>query len=660
MARIVEANPMLNNSALTLANVSWLIAAMSFVIAPHVTRLPWWMTAACIAAGAWRWGIARYGLRMPPWWAMGLIAFAITAGAFLEYRRLFGREVGVALLIVMLCLKVLEMKMKRDAMVVIFLGFFLALTNFLYSQTIAMGGYMFVCVWLFVATLIGFNRINSEPTISERLVPSAWLMLQAIPMMLVLFFLFPRLTGPLWSMPQENAARTGLSESMAPGDISKLSQSDALAFRVEFEGAVPQSTDLYWRGPVLGAQVGRGWQMLEAPPVEKLEYSTVGNPQRYRVTLQPHNKNWLFALDLPSTLPPNAFLLADYQMRSQQPVNAIKAYEVSSHLQYRVGTDATERDLARYLAYNTRINPRTIAYAREMRAKYPDTKELIDALMGVYNREFTYTFEPPKLGTDPVDEFFFGTKLGFCEHYAGSFALIMRAAGVPARVVTGYQGGEVNPITRQLIVRQAEAHAWTEVWLDDLGWLRVDPTFAVSPLRINRGISAALGPVGVFDTIADADKLGLLKQAVFLWDAVNTEWNRWVVGFNQDRQQSLFEGFGLPKVDWQTLAIWLIAGVFIVGGVVGAFVLAAGYRNRKSPTVEAFEAFCAQVARQGLTRLPHEGPLAFLSRIQVERPALHTEAKKVVDAYIATRYAPPDTGSLRTLQLAVRSFRRST
>ncbi len=648
---------MLNQSALILANVTWLLAAMAFVIAPHIQRLPWWVTATCIAAGGWRWWIARNGLRTPAWWVMGIIALAISAGAFAEYRRLFGREVGVTLLIVMLCLKVLEMKMKRDAMIVIFLGFFLALTNFLYSQTIAMGAYMFISVWVFIATLIGFNRINTEPTIRERLVPSAWLMFQAIPMMLVLFFLFPRLTGPLWSMPQEAQARTGLSGSMSPGDISKLSQSDALAFRVEFEGPVPNSSDLYWRGPVLGSQLGRGWQMFDTAPVTKADYVPEGPLTKYRVTLQPHNKNWLFALDMPNTIPQDVFLLRDYQLRSLQPVNSIKAYDVSSHLLFRAGTNATTQELRRYLTFNQRINPRTIAYARQMREKYPDTKVLIDELMRVYNREFTYTFEPPLLGENPVDEFLFETKLGFCEHYAGSFALIMRAAGVPARVVTGYQGGEVNPITRQLIVRQAEAHAWTEVWLDDLGWLRVDPTFAVSPLRINRGINAALGPVGVFDTIAEADVFGVLKQAVFAWDAINTEWNRWVVGFNQDRQQSMFEGFGIPKVDWQTLAIWLIAGVFTAGGLVGLLVLAQGYRNRKPPVVAAYDRFCTAMARVGLNRRPDEGPHDFLARIKRDRPTDAAQAQLVIDAYVATRYAPPSSTALDTFLKAARRFR---
>jgi len=631
---------MINSGALTLANVTWLVAAMGFVIAPHVERLPWWASVVCLGAGAWRWWIARNGLRTPGWIIMGAFALAITAGAFLEYRKLFGREVGVMLLIVMLCLKVLEMKMKRDAMVVIFIGFFMALTNFLYSQTILMGAYMFVCVWLLIATLIGFNRISTEPSVRERLVPAGWLLLQSIPMMIVFFFLFPRVTGPLWSTPQQAQARTGLSDNMSPGDISKLSQSDAVAFRVEFEGAVPNSTDLYWRGPVLGLQSGRGWRMYDAQPSANFSYTALGPETKYRVTMQPHNKTWLFALDIPSSVPPNALMLSDYQMRSREPVNVLKAYSIGSHLNYRIDAESSPVELQRYLNFNSRINPRTIAFGRQMREKYPDSKQLIEELMRKYNQEFTYTLEPPLLGDNPMDEFLFETKVGFCEHYAGSFALIMRAAGVPARVVTGYQGGEVNPVSRQLVVRQAEAHAWTEVWLADLGWLRVDPTFAVSPLRINRGISAALGPVGVFDNLVEADKLGLLRRLAYTWDAANTEWNRWVVGFNQDRQRGMFEGIGIPNVDWQTIAIWLIGGVFVTGGGVGMFLLARTYRSRKPPLDAAFERFCAQMARQGVARDVTEGPVDFLKRIERETPQAYPEAKDVIDAYVEARYAP--------------------
>jgi protein-glutamine gamma-glutamyltransferase len=659
---------MLNHSALTLANITWLLAALSFVIAPHVTRLPLWVTACCIGAGLWRWWIARKGLRAPPWWLMGAIALAITAGAFVEYRRLFGREVGVTLLIVMLCLKILEMKMKRDAMLVIFLSFFLALTNFLYSQVIVMGLYMLVCVWILVATLIGFNRINTEATVRERLVPSAWLLAQALPLMLVLFFLFPRMSGPLWSIPQDDQSISGLSDSMSPGDISKLSLSEAVVFRVDFENAVPQNENLYWRGPVLGQQLGKSWVPYAVQEREKLDYEPQGPLTKYRVTLQPHNKPWLFALDLPSVRPDDAVFLADFQLRSRTPVTALRAYEMASHLNYRVGTELPPRERSRYLAIDKRLNPRAIAYGQKLAEEHADQKVLVETLMKLYNTQFTYTLEPPKLGANPMDEFLFDTKQGFCEHYAGSFVLVLRAAGIPSRVVTGYQGGEINPITRQLVVRQSDAHAWSEVWFADLGWVRIDPTFAVSPLRINRGFSAAIGPVGMFNTMMEADKLGLLKQLRYSWDAVNNQWNQWVVGFNNDRQKSLMDQLGVKDMDWRTLAIWLIVGIVIASGSVGLFLMLRMYRTRKEPVVTAYEALCAKLARAGVTRAPHEGPIALLSRVQEKRPKLARQVAPLFESYVALRYgslAEPKTNDetttarqkLREFISAVRRFR---
>jgi transglutaminase-like putative cysteine protease len=651
---------MLNQTALTLANVSWLLVAMGFVIAPHVARLPVWVSAVCIAAGAWRWWVARRGLRTPPWWVMALIAVGVAAGARLEYGRLLGREVGVTLLIVMLCLKVLEMRMKRDATVAIFLGFFLAMTNFLYSQTILMGLYMLVCVWLFVATLVGFNRINTEPTLRERIRPAFWLLVQALPMMLVLFFLFPRLSGPLWRMPGDDSSTTGLSEEMAPGDISKLSQSEAVAFRVDFDSVVPQNEDLYWRGPVLGEHVGRSWRMYAPERRRDPEYQYTDAPISYRVTMQPSNKFWLFALDLPAARVDNADITDDFQLRSRTPVSSLRTYQMSSHLRYTYGRAISDRDRARYLGLSTNINPRSMEYAKQLRADNPDPRVLIEKLMARYNKEFEYTLEPPRLGANPVDEFLFDSKKGFCEHYAGSFVFVLRAAGIPARVVTGYQGGEINPITRQLVVRQAEAHAWAEVWLDGIGWARADPTFAVSPLRINRGMTEALGPIGMLNTMMDADKFGLLKQIAFSWDAVNNQWNQWVIGFNQDRQSYAMElFFGLKEVDWRDLAKALLIGVFITGSLAALFLIWHSYRTRKSPVVMAWERFCRKLAKADLPRAPHEGPLDYLQRICRERPALTHDATAVIRAYVDLRYGAPASSRATVSGLAalVRRFR---
>ncbi len=629
---------MLNQSALTLANIMWLLAGMAFVIAPHTLRLPLWVTSVCIGAGFWRWWIARHALRVPPWWLMGLMAIAVSVGARVEYGRWFGREVGVALLIIMLCLKVLEMRMKRDAMIPIFMGFFLVITNFMYSQTILMGLYMFGCVWILVAVLIGFNRINTEASLKQRLIPAGWMLLQAIPMMLVLFFLFPRISGALWSMPQDERSQSGLSDNMSPGDISKLSISEAVAFRVEFDGPVPQTENLYWRGPVLGQQAGRTWRMYPEPPVRKLDYVPQGPPLNYKVTLQPHNKLWLFALDLPAAAPEDAGFLADFQMRAKSPVTGLKAYEVTSHLRYAAGLNLGAKELSPYLKFDTGLNPRAIAYGKKLREETPDPKVLVETLLTRYNKEFEYTLEPPRLGADPVDEFFFDTKKGFCEHYAGSFVLLLRAAGIPARVVTGYQGGEVNPITRQLVVRQSEAHAWSEVWFADLGWVRIDPTFAVSPLRINRGMAETFGPIGVMNNLIDADKLGILRQISFSWDAVNTQWNRWVVGFSQDKQRDLLEGLGMREADWRSMAIWLIIAVISTGGAAGLFLYVRALQTRKEPIVAAYDRICRKLAKTGVVRAPHEGPVDYLNRLHALHPAIAQSVAPLFETYVALRY----------------------
>ncbi|MDH5264998.1 MAG: DUF3488 and transglutaminase-like domain-containing protein, partial [Betaproteobacteria bacterium] len=556
------------NAALDVRNVMWLLAAMAFVVAPHALRLPEWVGIFFVLVLAWRGWISWRAARTPPRWLVLVLTVGAVAATWVVYGRIMGRDAGTTLLVLMAAMKLLEMKTSREVVLAIHLGFVLVMTNFLFSQTIPLGLYMLACVWLFVATLVGYHRgVGRTPTVRERLVPSGLLLLQAVPLMLVFFILFPRVQGPLWALPQDaRAGMSGLSDSMTPGNISKLIQSEATAFRVQFEGEIPPYGSLYWRGPVLWRFDGQTWRVPEFTIAGTLDYARAARPVRYAVTVEPHGKHWLFALDVPISLPPGSSIRHDLEIRSVRPVDARIRYEIASALDYRYGERLPANFRALALSFDEQRNRRTVALGRQWAAEAANPTEIVNKALQFYNRQFTYTLEPPLLtSAHPYDEFLFETKRGFCEHYAGSFALLMRAAGIPARVVTGYQGGEVNPLNRELLVRQADAHAWVEIWLEGRGWVRIDPTSVVSPDRIDGGINAALGPIGVIPSLIAADRLGVLANLRFAWDALNSQWNQWVLGYNVDRQRQFLGSLGLDVLDWRSLAVYLTMAVFIVG-----------------------------------------------------------------------------------------------
>ena len=644
---------------LDVRNVLWLLAAMLFVVAPHLERLPYWVGTFFVVVIGWRGWIAWAAMRFPSRTFMWTLTIAATLGTFLTYGRIFGREAGVTLLIIMAALKVLEMRDQRDVVLTIYLGFFLVITNFLFSQSIPLGVYMLACVWIFIGTLVGFNRVGRAPTLRERLRPAAALLVQALPLMVAFFIFVPRM-GPLWALPQDSrAGSSGLSDTMAPGNITNLIKSDAIAFRVEFLGERPPFPKLYWRGPVLSEFDGVTWRMPEMPPAARLEFTKREQPTAYAVTLEPHQKTWLFALDVPGSLPPGSYELSDLQLRDRRPVTERNRYEMSSYLDYNYGQRTPQWILQSALRFDEAHNPRTIALGREWARDYPDIRQLLQHAFQFFNREFTYTLEPPALDrSDPYDDFLFGTKKGFCEHYAGSFALLMRAAGVPARVVTGYQGGEVNTINHELIVRQADAHAWTEIWVRDEGWVRVDPTTAVSPLRVEGGINAALGPIGVIPSIIAADPLGILLGLRNAWQAMNSQWDQWVVGYNIERQRQFFSQLGLPGVDWRTLGFWLLIATAAIGGAVTLGLLVRDRPRRMEPALVAWNRFCAKLAAAGVPRAPHEGPVDYLGRVRRERPACAQNAEDITRRYVEARYGGGATRQeLRELGRRVRDFR---
>jgi transglutaminase-like putative cysteine protease len=645
---------------LDMRNVLWLIAAMAFVIAPHLARLPYWVALFCIAVLGWRTWISWAAIHFPPRWLVAVITLAATIGTFLQYGRLMGRDPGVTLLIVMAVLKLLEMRTQREVTLSIYLGFFLVMTNFLYSQAIPLGVYMLACVWIFVATMIGFNHVGRSPTVVQRLRPAAALVVQALPLMFAFFVLFPRTQGPLWALPQDaRTAASGLSDSMSPGNIVNLIKSDTVAFRVQFADDPPPYQTLYWRGPVLVHFDGRTWTMGEEPMyTRRPDYPRRERPVSYTVQLEPHNKNWIFALDVPATLPPETVLRGDLQMRSMRLITDRHRYEMTSYIDYRYGENAGRGLLARALAYPRSHNPRTVALGQQWAAETSNPRAILLKALRLYNKDFTYTLEPPALDTEnPYDDFLFNSKQGFCEHFSGSFALLMRAAGVPARVVTGYQGGEVNPITKELIVRQADAHAWVEVWLPGEGWSRIDPTSAVSPLRVEGGVNAALGPIGAIPALISADKLGVLENLRLMWLAMNGRWDTWVVGYNVERQRQFFSNLGFGDVDWRTLGFWLLIATFAVGGAVTLGLLVRDRPPRTDASLVAWNRFCTKLATTGLARASHEGPLDFLARVRAARPDLASEAEGITRGCIEARYGPGvSKEELRALARRTRAF----
>ena len=646
---------------LDVRNVMWLLAAMVFVVAPHLMRLPYWVGVFFGVVVAWRAWIAWAALRLPPRPLVLLVTAAAAVGTFLQYQRITGREPGVTLLVVMASLKVLEMRSQREVVLSIYLGFFLVMTNFLFSQSIPLGLYMLVCVWLFIATLVGFNRVGSSPTIMERLRPAGALLLQALPLMAAFFILFPRVQGPLWAIPQDaRGASSGLSDSMTPGQFASLIKSDAIAFRVQWHGERPPFPLMYWRGPVMSDFDGRTWHVQREMLASDLKYEATGHPVSYAITLEPHNKNWLFALDVPAGPPKGAFVLQDLELRSHRPVDQRVRYEMTSYLQYRNDEGASPFILRAATRFDPTRNPRTVALGRQWAEELNhDPRRIIDRAVLLFNREFTYTLEPPLLdATNPYDDFLFNTKRGFCEHYAGSFALLMRAAGLPARVVTGYQGGEVNPLNNELIVRQADAHAWTEVWIADAGWVRVDPTAVVSPLRVENGVNAALGPIGMTSAMMAADKLGIIASMHFAWQYMNSQWDQWVVGYNVDKQRQFFSDLGWRNVDWRTLAFWLMIAIVIVGGAVTLGLLVRERQPRPDASLVAWNRFCAKLAAAGLVRAPSEGPLDFLARVKQQHPEWATQAEEITRRYVEARYGSgASRDELKDLAERVRDFR---
>ncbi len=648
------------SSYLHVATLLRLLAVLILVLGPHAARLPKWETAAVLVVISWRAWAARRHFTMPGKWIRGALTLAAFAAVYASYGRINGQHAGVALLVVMAALKLTEMDQRRDVMVMVFLMYFVCTTHFLFSQELWTLVYLLLAAIAVTTVLIESNHAGEPLPVKVTLRRGSALVAQALPLMLLMFVLFPRVPGPLWGLPSDaGASRSGLSDRMAPGDIAALILSDELAFRVRFDGAVPPQNQLYWRGPVFWDFDGREWSeggpVYTAPYPVQLQASSIG----YEITLEPNRTNWLFALDAvdQSQLPADSLVTADGRLLAIKPVRERILYRAVSHPRYLAQLELPERHRRMSLRLPRSRNPQTLALAQRWRAEGKDDAALVSAALTLFRKEqFFYSLKPPILGgDDPVDEFLFTTRKGFCEHYASAFTTLMRAAGIPARVVTGYQGGARNAIGGYYTVRQSDAHAWSEVWLADKGWLRVDPTAAVAPNRIELNLQAALAADEALPFAFRRSSQWMFAELEARWDWANAQWNRWVLAYGPELQKQLMSRVGLEG--WRDLMLAMIVALSVVTGVFGLIALRRALPARTEDTpLRLWRQATARLARDGLVQRPQEGPQQFVARVIGLRPELAAALQPLLDAYLSSRYSG-DVAAETTLAATVRSFK---
>lgn len=648
---------------LTRRSIALILLAVMATVLPHATHLPPHLTASALAFALWRWLAVTRDWPLPGGAVRIVLGIAVAGAVMMHHGTIFGRDAGTALLVAMLALKLLEVRSYRDAMLALFLACFLTVVMAFHSQEIPVVAALVAALLLVTIAMIELNQ-GAVPRVARARLPvrqAGALMLRAAPLMIVMFLLFPRLPAPLWGLPADaQGATTGLSDTMDPGSISELARSEATAFRVTFDGEPPPPDALYWRGPVFWDTDGRTWSRGGGDGIPQRpdgpRFTPLGKPVDYRVLLEPSGQRWLFALDLPYDAPDWAEHTRDLHLVAERPVRALTGYRARSYPEYRTGAPTAD-ERARALRLPD-ANPRSRALGRMWRTGAASDAAIVERALAHFRTEpFRYTLTPPRLdGEHPVDEFLFTSRSGFCEHYATAFTVLMRAAGIPARVVTGYQGGELNPVGGHMIVRQRDAHAWAEVWLDGAGWTRIDPTAAVAPERIERGSLGAERERSGLGAVPGGRALeGLIERAALGWDTVNARWNGWILAYGPTLQSAFLARFGLQG--WLGMALAMVAGIAIA--LVSTMIASRALRGRgRDPVMRAYGRFRARLARRGVVDDPAEGPLAFAARARAARPELADAIDAITALYVDMRYgagSPP--GGLRRLRRAVATFR---
>jgi len=642
--------PAVDNRAFDLLSLT-----AAIVLCLHAPHLPWWLSSTLAVTIAARWWQRReHGDRVPRWLKLPLLVL-LTLAVIIHYGSIFGREPGTSLAVGLLILKLLESETVRDVRVGVSFACFALMTALLFDQGMLATFVVALGLLPALATLRALEPAQPKISMPRTLLPGLTLLAATLPLALLAFLLVPRLSSPLWGAPSHSEAQTGLSDSMSPGNFTDLLTDDSPAMRVSFVGTPPAPGQRYFRAYVMWSYDGRSWRHIER------RHDAISAPAPidasgaidYSINLEPTHQRVLPTLDMPLTAPEQASLLTDREVFADKPVNTALSYRLRSAVRYRLQPSLDDRSRRLGLLLPDGFNPQTLALAGQWRQRYGgDDVAIVQAALSLFHDGgFRYTLAPAPLGRDAVDDFLFNTHEGFCEHYSSAFTVLMRAAGIPARVVTGYQGGYWNKLGDYLLVRNSDAHAWSEVWLAGRGWVRVDPTGAVRPTRVELGAAAAAG-----DQLAwyrDGWMQGLRNH----WDIVNRWWDQGVIGFSALRQRGLLTPFGIRETDTATLSILLVIGsvLFVAVGLAWA-LLRRRSRDVLRGTLRELE---RKLARKGVVRHSGEGPQHYLARAARAMPGQRNELATLMQCYLELRYAhdEPPPEPLRAFQRAVKDFR---
>ncbi|RLT98640.1 transglutaminaseTgpA domain-containing protein [Ketobacter sp.] len=626
-----------------------LMVSVTLAVLPHVQRVPPWLLAVFGIVLVWRIQVFRQRLRFPPKWARLFMVCGGVLGVVYYHGTIFGPDAGVALLISAYLFKQLEMYTRRDAFLIIILSFFVLATEFLFSTSLFTSLYVFVVLVVITAALIALNMTDTSIALWRPMRAAFVTVLQAVPLLLVFFFLFPRI-GPIWDLGMKSTiARTGLSDRMTPGDVADLSQSAKLAFRIEFEGEIPAPRDRYWRALIFDRFDGKTWSAQGDPqsiPFSPNRLNVNGEALRYRVLLEPTGNNWLPAMpwsQLSGVKHRTSNGLVHYAINV---VDSAISYQVETFPDYQYETEGMPRDMwGVYTTLPPLGNARTYALAKDLYRRTGRNPERMTAsILRWFNEErFIYTLKPPKLGSDSMDDFLFGTRKGFCAHYAGAFVFMMRAAGIPARMIGGYQGGEAHPIGKYLLVHQYDAHAWAEYWVNGKGWVRVDPTAAIAPERIEMGsLRDSLDELSLLDS--PFSKMGLrnlpfMSELRLMIDYVDYLWFKNVVSFDSGVQHKLLQRI-LGEVTPQRIAMLLgVCGGVVVLGLGLWMVLSQRRLLELDLADKLYLRFQRKLSQAGLQRETGEGVMSFSLRVQQRFPDQSDTINKISCLYSNIKYS---------------------